>query len=248
LYRKNALMFMAIACTPHLVYFVGMALMQAAAFGNLGTMPSLVLGLTVGLAFLFVYFALIGMSQAATAVAVSDVYLNRPTSVSAAYKKVRGKGFRYFGIVMGIALLTGVGLLLLIVPGIYFAITYALTLVASANENLGWSAATKRSKELVKGNRSRVAVIFLLSLVISWSAIFGFTFLAQMLAVVLAKFPLLASLTVLASGFLANTIAAPVALIGFTLAYYDARVRKEAFDLQLMMEDSARATAASLGA
>jgi hypothetical protein len=37
-------------------------------------------------------------------------------------------------------------------------------------------------------------------------------------------------------GFIAGTLAAPIATIALALVYYDQRVRKEAFDLQLMME------------
>jgi hypothetical protein len=37
-------------------------------------------------------------------------------------------------------------------------------------------------------------------------------------------------------GFFAGTIAGPIATIALALLYYDERVRKEAFDLQLMME------------
>ena len=36
--------------------------------------------------------------------------------------------------------------------------------------------------------------------------------------------------------FLAQALVAPLATISFSLIYYDERVRKEAFDLQLMMD------------
>jgi hypothetical protein len=70
-----------------------------------------------------------------------------------------------------------------------------------------------------------------------------------MLSTLLVKdFPVVANLAVLIAGFLASTLAAPVALIGFTLAYYDARVKKEAFDLQMMMDEPAQTMAATQGA
>jgi hypothetical protein len=43
-----------------------------------------------------------------------------------------------------------------------------------------------------------------------------------------------AVLTYLA-GFVAGSITGPLATIGLSLLYYDERVRKEAFDLQLML-------------
>ncbi len=38
------------------------------------------------------------------------------------------------------------------------------------------------------------------------------------------------------TGALGGALAAPLIMIGLVLLYYDIRVRKEAFDLQLMME------------
>ena len=248
IYRQRALLFMAIACLPHVVYFLGMTMFQAGITGFFGS-AGIIVAVIVMIVFIVAYFALIGLSQAATAIAVSDVYLERPVTVGSAYARVKGKALRYFGIVFGVGLLTGIGIVLFVVPGIYFAITYALTLVISANENLGWTAATKRSKDLVKGNRNRVALIFFLSLVISYVLAFGLTIPATLLAPVLIKIsPLLANVVVLLAGFIASTVAAPIALIGFTLAYYDIRVRKEAFDLQLMMENAPKAAAAGQGA
>jgi hypothetical protein len=37
------------------------------------------------------------------------------------------------------------------------------------------------------------------------------------------------------AGFIAGSLTGPLATIGISLLYYDERVRKEAFDLQLML-------------
>jgi hypothetical protein len=41
--------------------------------------------------------------------------------------------------------------------------------------------------------------------------------------------------TSLAAAFISQCLVGPLATIAFSLVYYDERVRKEAFDLQLMM-------------
>lgn len=114
-YRQRALLFIAIACVPHAVYFLGMTAFQAGVAGFFGSAGAIA-GVVILIPFMIVYLALIGLSQAATAVAVSDVYLERPVGVGSAYARVKGKTLRYFGIVFGVGLLTGVGLILLIVP------------------------------------------------------------------------------------------------------------------------------------
>jgi hypothetical protein len=49
-------------------------------------------------------------------------------------------------------------------------------------------------------------------------------------------------------GFISGTLVTPIGLIGFTLAYYDARVRKEAFDLHLLMQQEQQAVTAAAAA
>jgi len=46
----------------------------------------------------------------------------------------------------------------------------------------------------------------------------------------------LATVWIYIADFLGGAIAGPIATIALVLVYYDQRVRKEAFDLQLMME------------
>ena len=51
-----------------------------------------------------------------------------------------------------------------------------------------------------------------------------------------AQHSLLLQMWEIVAGFCASTLAGPIATISIALIYYDERVRKEAFDLQLMME------------
>jgi hypothetical protein len=239
LYRKHFLLFAGIAVIPPALSAVSsVALASGNAVATIG-----------GVVGLIIYLGAIAMGQAATSLAVADVYLDRPTGVGSAYRRVAGKTLRYFVIIMVLGIATAIGFLLLIIPGVIVLITYALTIVASVNEDLGFTAATKRSKELVKGNRGRIALIFLLSIVITYAAAFGLAIPADLVSEkMMESSPLLANIILQLSGVVAATLSTPIGLIGFTLAYYDARVRKEAFDLQLMMEQSATPKAATAGA
>ena len=62
----------------------------------------------------------------------------------------------------------------------------------------------------------------------------------------------LATIWQLVATFVAYSLSFPISTIAISLLYYDQRVRKEAFDLQLMMESlgeasSTAATAAPIG-
>jgi len=86
------------------------------------------------------------------------------------------RGLSRFGAIVGLAILVGcgvwIGLILLIVPGIMFALRWSVALPACVVEGLGPLASMKRSAQLTKGHRWKLFGIFLLLWVVS--ALAGF--------------------------------------------------------------------------
>jgi hypothetical protein len=133
----------------------------------------------------------------------------------------------------------GVIFALLILGLIFAAITlvyvrYALAIQACMVENLGPVASLRRSAFLSKGGRWRVVVIYLIFALLAAILGLGFTELAKGVGGLLHN-RIAAAVLVYAAGFIAGSITGPLATIGLSLLYYDERVRKEAFDLQLML-------------
>lgn len=233
LYRQHFLTFLALGAVPPLVLNVTTFMFQIS--GTRGDV-SLTL-IAAGLFSAVVYVGALGVSHAAVALTVADIILDRPVSASSAFSRVKGKALRYSWVMFMVLFIIILGYLALVIPGIYLTLSLSLTLIASVNEDLGFSAAMKRSRQLVKGDRNRIAVIYLLSFVVSYLVAFALTIPAGFAARALAStMPNAAIALNLGASFLAGALIAPFALIGFTLAYFDARVRKEAFDLQVMME------------
>jgi hypothetical protein len=242
LYRKNFVLFWGIAALPHILNMLMQVLVaslqiQASAGGSASQVNNAILLIVASIGTIIVYVCTIGLSQAATTLAVSDVYLERPVTIGSAYQRTWKYFLRYFGIIIGVSLLVGIGIILLVIPGIYFAITYALSITVSAIENVGFSKATSRSKELVKGNRSRVAIVSLLGFILAYTVLFAIAIPASLLSAPLATtMPVVSVFINSLAQFLGSSLVAPITLIAFTLTYYDARVKKEAFDLHLLME------------
>jgi hypothetical protein len=118
---------------------------------------------------------------------------------------------------------------------------YALCVAACALEKLPVRYSLRRSKFLTKGSLWRVFVIYLLSLLLglvltnvlqSPALIASRTFFLT----VRSQVSLTALLWIYIAEFLGGTLAGPIATVAMALLYYDERVRKEAFDLQLMMQ------------
>lgn len=240
LYTKNFPLFFSIAIIPHLIYLVFASVPTLlSGFGLASSNPTTVL--VVGGGCLIVGFILkfmaLGVSQGASTVAVSDLYLGQPTSVGKCYRETMPMAFRLIGLALGYGLLVFLGFMLLIAPGIYWALTYALATAVMAIERVSFSEAMSRSSDLVKGNRGRIFLIFLLNIVINLAIVYGLMIPTVVLSTFIIKnHPEIARLMTLVVSTLAGALASPIGLIGFTLAYYDARVRKEAFDLEYMMQ------------
>jgi len=111
---------------------------------------------------------------------------------------------------------------------------YSMAVPACLLEKLPARQALKRSKWLSKGSLGRIFLIFLLMGLLAS----GLSYAMQVPAVFLSEMnaATLAIAWQLGGAFMAMILASPIGTIAICLMYYDQRVRKEAFDLQLMME------------
>ena len=113
---------------------------------------------------------------------------------------------------------------------------YSLAVAASVVENLKARQAIRRSVNLSKGSRGRIFVLALLVIVIQ----IGLVLITQMIFIVMSfrHGELSAGARVLQQlvAFVTNTFIGPIYATGFTLFYYDQRVRKEGYDIEWMMQ------------
>ena len=170
LYRRKFLLFVGIAAVTHGLMTV---LQESAgvAFQKAGDVASTLL-VIVGL---IVYFISNAVSQAATTAAVSEIYLGRNVTILESFALLRGRIQSLTGLVFGVAVLTGLGFLL-IIPGIYMTIIWSLAVPAAVVENLRFDAATNRSKDLVDGAWGRVILIMVLVFTLSMLVVIGVSF------------------------------------------------------------------------
>jgi hypothetical protein len=150
-------------------------------------------------------------------------------------------------------LLAVLGLVLLIIPGIYLYVAFAVAVPALLTEGLKGRKALGRSRRLVKGRwwgTFGVVVLGAILVGIVEGALVG---LSAVVTTIDTTDPTLGSFLVnTAATVLASLIATPFAAAFVTVLYFDLRVRKEAFDLQLLAQqigvdpDSAARPAAPL--
>lgn len=240
LYRSHFGLFVGIFALPHLIVFafqcVGVSLQNPA-----NPVATAFLTMTWGLGVIVLTGLVSAASQAATVVAVSDVHLDRPASVGDSFSRVKGQILGVIGMSMLVGLGVGAGLIALIVPGILLALMWSLAVPVKILENKGATDSMSRSSDLTKGDRGRIFVVWLLFIVLS----VGISMLVQLPIEVAAGVSSARGgmrgvsagwqVASAAAAFVSQSLVGPLATIAFSLIYYDERVRKEAFDLQLMM-------------
>jgi hypothetical protein len=239
LYRSHFGLFVGIFALPHLVV-LAVQFLQVINQRSYAKVPNILGSLLWFFAIVFLGLIMAAASQAAAVIAVSELHLDRQASVMDSFARVKGHllGVIAISIIVGLSVLAGA--MFLFVPGILLAIIWSLSVPAKVLENKTPLAAMSRSVDLVKGDWGRIFVVGLLVVVLSY----GVPMLVQTPILVAIYVSAKAGMrnavlgwqiASLVAGFLAESLVGAVGTIAFSLVYYDERVRKEAFDLQLMM-------------
>jgi hypothetical protein len=197
---------------------------------------------------------IIPLVTGATTKAVSDKYLGNPVTIGSALKEAWGciGTLLLTQWVSGIIIL--VGFLLLIVPGILWMLSYMLIApvvmieatdrrvhqaysltgeTRSVTRVMDRSEIRRRSWELVKGNRGKVFVVIIvlmllpLILTVGANSVTGLGFAGNSIAAVTVRSIISQVITILVF---------PLQTIAVTLLYYDFRIRKEGFDLEMLSQ------------
>jgi hypothetical protein len=239
LYRSHFGLFMGIFALPHLAVLT----FQCVGITFQSPTPQLsnvLLTSLWGLLAAAFSLAVSAASQAATVVAVSEVHLDRPTSIMDSFARVKGQILGVVGLSLLIGLAAGAACVAFLVPGIYLFVMWSLAVPAKVLENKGVLDSMSRSSDLTQGNRWRIFVMWVLFILLGVGVGILLRWPVEAAAGVSSIFALQRKagwwqVGLLVSAYISECLVGPLATIAFSLVYYDERVRKEAFDLQLMM-------------
>lgn len=263
IYRKNFLLFAGIIAIPQLLVLalrlaqtlfmklpagrtnVPVDQLQAGTSGSL-----LAVGLVGVIVGVVVYFVAYLFAQGGTVFAVSELYLGRTTTIGASLGRMRGQLLSLLGVLMLNGLAVMGALILLVIPGIYVACRLITCVPAALLEDLGPRSSLERSWGLTKDFAGRAFVINLLYFVLAYAAAFLFTLPFGVAIALSAKNPEALRLWTALSHvgeFIGEVLVSPILTIATAVFYYDLRVRKEAFDLQFMMNPTGPITPGTPG-
>jgi hypothetical protein len=121
---------------------------------------------------------------------------------------------------------------------VYFALRYALFIPVVMLENLGVTETIRRTVFLTERRRGHIFLTMLVAGIIAYAGVIVFQMpflVSTIFAIVRGHWPPWLAFASSVSGAVGSAITGPISMIAIVLLYYDARIRKEAFDLQFMM-------------
>ncbi len=250
LYKKNFLLFSGIV---GLVY-IPFALLSTIAMlpminmmGNMGpgSTPSDPSAMFSSLIPIYIKFAAIAIvagifqvaAMGAITWAISSTYLGKKPTILASYKAVIPRLLPL--IVTGIIayMMVIAGTIACILPGIALSVFLAFTTQAIMLENKSYFNAIGRTFELSAGAFWQIFVIGLLAMLLVYFIQLAVYLPFQFATAAAASNPSLMTAIFLVQGLfsgIANSVALPILLSALVLLYYDVRVRKEGFDIEML--------------
>lgn len=256
LYRQNFRTFIAIVAILQLPLVI-LQLAQSTIVGPAGVgfltaegdlqMGALIFYFLSSLVMVFVGLFVTILMQGAFAGAISKRYMGQEIAVRSAYEAALPFFWRLLramllvSIVLGLISLTIIG----IPVAIFLGIRWSLSTAAIVLEGTGARAGISRSTELVKGSGWRVLGVFILAGIGEYLiALIPSALIGGVLGVIMVVGGPNASLMYMVSlviGTFFGVLAAPILPIVSILLYYDLRIRKEGFDMQMLAASQAPA-------
>ena len=234
LYWDRFWLFLSISAIPNLALlalqlgFLQLPVGRPQASGGL----AFVAGFGISFASLFAS----SIATAATTVAVFDIYMDCPPDLWDSYSRLSGKALQVVYAAFLVQLIVGVGTLLCLFPGIYWAGVYGITIPAVVLENLTARKALSRSESLTRGSVGRIILSFFLTSVLTGILVTALNEGARALGFNSSSYYGIPSkeLIRLITAALGGILFGPISAIALALEYFDQRARKESFDIQQM--------------
>ena len=237
--RENAAAFLTLAT---LAYLPIIALLIPILWAMSGATENMALVGVAGAGLVVVALVWYPMVWGALQISVSERYLGRDIDTGAAL----ARSFSKFGSVLGSWyakwIIVIIGFFLAIIPGFYFLTRFFAIPAVALFEDRGVGASLGRSSQLAIGQKWRI----LGTIALSWLILVAISIAMSMIVLIImaiafakrgpeAMTPSSSLLTQLPSLF-AYIVGLPITVIVHTLLYYDARIRQEGFDIEIMSQ------------
>lgn len=170
--------------------------------------------------------------------AISQCYLGRPASVMGSYLVVFRRPVAVIVTSIMAVIMFDIGLLCCGVPAIIALFWCYFLAPVVVVENTQYISAIKRSRELAKGQWGRIFIVSIMSAVLCTIISYICRLPGQLIIAGSYGFMYTPSSTIeILNSAITGSISAPIMSLPIVLLYYDIRVRKEGFDIEMLARD-----------
>jgi len=248
LYKSNFAKFIHIMAPIYIISFIAGIIYQMAVYGfhfPKAQTPFALGVATVGMVFALIFgllvFLLEFVALGALVYSVSGSYLGKDIVYGDAYKSV----WKQFWPLIGVGVLSWImitaGSFMFYIPGIILGIFLSLVVQVMVLEKEGVGSSISRSFELVAYCLWKAVLVCLVAYAVVFVAtgivvlpfiVWGF--IRSFSGEATPQMPLGLAILHLAFNYTAKLFTSPFRMVALTLLYYDIRIRKEGFDLEVM--------------
>lgn len=239
LYTGNFALMLGITAAAYVPFYLLMLAIESSIQGSLPAQDGSLATLLFQLLFMILWASIaFPLATGATTYAVSERYLGNEVTIAEALRR----GLSHFW-PLSIAQITATirvlcGFLLLIVPGILWMLSYSLIVPAIVIEGQRALPSLRRSRDLIKGYRGKAFCILLVVNLLQVVLAGGVGLIARMFLNSDAGSGAVINSAV---NNLLSIVFTPLGIIAAILLYYDMRIRKEGFDLEMLNQALATA-------
>ncbi len=191
--------------------------------------------LTLTLAYYVILAVLSSIATAATVFIVSESYLGRPLGPWEALSRATPLLGRLIACSILFTMLVGVGLILFLIPGVIIGVGLMLAFPALVLESSTTpTSALARSWELTRGSRLRMFGLLVTLVALLYVPVVALSAVASLFLPASSRSGTMSGMVAVVLAGLFQLLVYPLFYCVLTVAYYDLRVRKEGFDLEVL--------------
>ena len=232
LYSANFALMLGIAAAAYVPFYLIMLVIELTVGGNLSVRGGSLSTLLFQVVFMVLWASIaFPVASGATTYAISERYLGNDVTIGDALRR----GLSHFW-PLSFAQITATirvmfGFLLLIIPGILWMLSYSLIVPAIIIEGQNSTSSLRRSRDLIRGYRGKTFCILLVVNLLQVVLGGGVGFIA---GIFLSSDAGSGAVLTSATNNLLSIFLTPLGIIAAILLYYDMRIRKEGFDLEML--------------
>jgi hypothetical protein len=232
LYTSNFSLMLGITAAAYVPFYLIMLAIESSFSGNLHAQGVDLATLLFQIAFIVLWASIaFPIAGGAATYAISERYLGNNVTIG---ESLRLALIRFWTLSVAQIIATirvMFGFLLFVVPGILWMLSYSLAVPVILVENQKATTSLRRSRDLVKGHRGKVFCVMLIINLLQVIPIMGVNMISGMIFNTQTGGGAVLNSAIIN---LASIFLTPLAIVATILLYYDMRIRKEGFDLEML--------------